>query len=205
MTSWILRKPLNVVYVTEGFGHSRGDRLHAGLDMRAAVGTPVFATSSGTVLFAGDYNDGSGKAIELDHLDGMASRYLHLSRIDVHRGASVRSGQQIGLTGFATSPHLHFDVWVTRGQVDEYVNRFGMPKGGITQSRAFAGAVRFKVPAEPLVPADGYQPDVLAMMAAFGIQKPPLWANKTQFLLAGALLIGGALVYRRVARATDWF
>ncbi len=155
---WSLGAPLASMLVTEGWMHARAGRSHQSLDLRAPVGTPAYASADGTVVFGGQYGDGSGGAGELDHGD-IATRYLHHTRVDVARGARVKRGQQIGLTGYAVSPHLHWDIWALPNVVSEYVARFGRPVG-LGQTKTFSGKTMTKIPGEPLVPAS-YQQDVI--------------------------------------------
>lgn len=111
---WPLRASLS-----DGFG-PRGDRFHAGIDLRAASGTPVAAAGNGEVALAEPY-DGYGLLVAIAHGKGLRSYYGHLSRIDVHVGETVAAGQQIGLvgaTGSATGPHLHFELRLRGAAVD---------------------------------------------------------------------------------------
>lgn len=88
------------------------EAFHSGIDFRATTGTPVLAAAGGEITFAGT-NGGYGKMVEIDHGNGLLTRYAHLSRIGVELGQSVLSGQQLGLsgsTGRSTGPHLHFEV-----------------------------------------------------------------------------------------------
>jgi murein DD-endopeptidase MepM/ murein hydrolase activator NlpD len=87
---------------------------HTGLDLAAPYGSPILAADSGEVIFAGWW-DGYGKAVVIDHGKGKATVYAHLSRIYPAVGASVVKGQTIGLigmTGYTTGPHCHFEVRV---------------------------------------------------------------------------------------------
>jgi murein DD-endopeptidase MepM/ murein hydrolase activator NlpD len=87
--------------------------LHRGIDMDVPTGTPVHAMARGQVRFAGVMR-GFGNVVWIDHPSGILSLYAHLSEIRVGRGASVRTGEVIGLsgaTGDVTAPHLHFEVW----------------------------------------------------------------------------------------------
>ncbi|MEO8753195.1 MAG: M23 family metallopeptidase [Casimicrobiaceae bacterium] len=87
-------------------------RPHDGLDIRAAVGTPVWAADRGTVVFAG-WRGGYGRMVIIDHGGGLQTRYAHMSSIDVSVGAEVAARQTIGAvgqTGMATGPHLHFET-----------------------------------------------------------------------------------------------
>lgn len=103
--------------ITSGFGYRRDPfnghgAMHAGLDFKGAVGSPIFAAADGRVTFAG-WKSGYGQAIEITHGNGMLTRYAHLSRIGVTVGQEVAAGATIGglgNTGRSTGPHLHFEV-----------------------------------------------------------------------------------------------
>ena len=168
---WLLGKPLASCIITEGWGMAReGRSAHGAIDLRAPVGTPVFAAAAGRVRFGGQYADGSGGAVELDHGDGMLTRYLHLSQVAVKTGAIVTRGQPLGQSGFAKSPHLHFDVSVLPPQVEFYKARFSDAKflGAITIKPG--GVTRCKVPVEPLIAADGYQDDVVKAARLYAVR-----------------------------------
>jgi murein DD-endopeptidase MepM/ murein hydrolase activator NlpD len=94
--------------------------MHTGLDFRGEIGEPIHATAAGTVTIAG-WSGGYGKMVEIDHGNGLATRYGHLSQIDVSVGDTVRIGQVIGLlgtTGRSTGPHLHYETRVGGEPVD---------------------------------------------------------------------------------------
>ena len=85
---------------------------HEGIDFPAEVGTPIVAAASGKVIDA-EWHREYGKMIEIDHGNGLVSRYAHASVLNVHEGDLVVRGQQIaqvGSSGRATGPHLHFEV-----------------------------------------------------------------------------------------------
>jgi hypothetical protein len=91
----------------------RGNRFHAGLDYPARAGTRVAAAGRGRVVFAGWDPGGYGNAVIVEHPRGVRSWYAHLARITVARGAWVAAGTPVGTvgaTGFATGPHLHFEL-----------------------------------------------------------------------------------------------
>jgi murein DD-endopeptidase MepM/ murein hydrolase activator NlpD len=103
--------------VTSGFG-VRTDpmlgipALHPGIDFRSPVGKKVPATAAGVVTHAG-WDGGYGKMVEIDHGNGYATRYGHLSEVDVKVGEKVKLGQIIGKsgsTGRSTGPHLHYEI-----------------------------------------------------------------------------------------------
>jgi murein DD-endopeptidase MepM/ murein hydrolase activator NlpD len=87
-------------------------RFHAGLDFAASYGSTIRAADSGRVIFAGWYG-GYGRALIIDHGNGITTLYGHTSQLYVSEGQAVERGQAIGAvgsTGFSTGPHLHFEV-----------------------------------------------------------------------------------------------
>ena len=87
--------------------------MHRGIDFGAAYGSPIYATTDGTVAFAGRHG-GHGNYVRLNHAGGMATGYAHMSRIVARPGAHVRQGQVIGYvgsTGLSTGPHLHYELY----------------------------------------------------------------------------------------------
>jgi peptidoglycan hydrolase-like protein with peptidoglycan-binding domain len=111
--------PLVHARLGDPFG-PRGDRFHAGIDLIAPAGTPVYAARAGKVTFA-NWSDGYGFLVVVDHGDGERTLYAHLSQIDVRRGVLVGSGARLGLvgaTGDATGPHLHFEVRIRGAAVN---------------------------------------------------------------------------------------
>ena len=94
--------------------------MHTGLDFRGDTGDPVRATANGTVTVAG-WNGGYGKMVEVDHGNGLATRYGHLSAIEAQVGQTVKIGQivgRVGSTGRSTGPHLHYETRVDGEAVD---------------------------------------------------------------------------------------
>ncbi|MEV7962425.1 M23 family metallopeptidase [Oerskovia paurometabola] len=88
--------------------------LHAGTDIGAPAGAPVWAAADGTVAASG-FDPGGGNMIRIAHPGGIETWYLHLTASLVTKGATVTAGQQIataGSTGNATGPHLHFETRV---------------------------------------------------------------------------------------------
>lgn len=86
--------------------------MHEGIDFNAETGTPVVAAADGVVLVAA-YHPEFGNMIDIDHGEGLVSRYAHLSRIDIKPASLVKRGQSIGAvgnTGRSTGAHLHFEV-----------------------------------------------------------------------------------------------
>ena len=121
-----VRKPVNGdIDLSSGFGiridpFIRAPAMHTGLDFRGDMGEPIRVTANGTVTTAG-WSGGYGKMVEVDHGNGFATRYGHLSEIDVHVGQTVKIGQtvgKLGSTGRSTGPHLHYETRTTGEAVD---------------------------------------------------------------------------------------
>jgi murein DD-endopeptidase MepM/ murein hydrolase activator NlpD len=94
--------------------------MHSGVDFRAATGEAARATAPGRVTHAG-YSGGYGLMVEVDHGNGLATRYAHLSRIDVAVGDTVEAEQRlgrVGSTGRSTGPHLHYETRINGEAVD---------------------------------------------------------------------------------------
>ena len=111
--------------VLSGFGYRThpifGDvRFHSGVDLGVPYGDPIHAAASGTVVDAG-WMGGYGNAVVIDHGNGIATLYAHMSALAVDVGAAVDTGSVIGYcgsTGYSTGPHLHFEVHVGGEPVD---------------------------------------------------------------------------------------
>lgn len=100
--------------IVQGFSTSNGSR-HDGIDIKAPEGTPVRAAASGTVIYSDDTIRGYGNMIIIKHRDGFVSVYAHDSVNLVRKGQEVEQGQviaKVGHTGYATAPHLHFEIRV---------------------------------------------------------------------------------------------
>jgi len=110
-------QPVNYPYLSSSFGWRRNPvtgryAMHEGLDFAAPRGTPIRAASGGVVTEAGRVS-GYGKMVEINHGNGLVTRYAHASRLDVKVGDIVEKGQviaNVGTTGRSTGPHLHFEV-----------------------------------------------------------------------------------------------
>jgi murein DD-endopeptidase MepM/ murein hydrolase activator NlpD len=120
-----LASPLEFSRVTSGFEMRMHPILnswkqHKGIDYGAPMGTPVRTIGDGVVEFAG-WQNGYGNVIEVRHADDRSTVYAHLSRIDVTKGEKVQQGERIGavgMTGWATGPHLHFELRLDGVQQD---------------------------------------------------------------------------------------
>lgn len=104
-------------------------KKHEGIDIAARKNTPIYASESGKVLYAGREFNGYGKLIIIEHKgDTWASFYAHLNSFNVGEGQYVRKGQVIGVmgrTGRATGVHLHFEIRHNLRAVDplDYLSR----------------------------------------------------------------------------------
>ena len=105
--------------VSSGFGirndpFTGGLAMHEGLDFTAMSGTTVVATAKGTVTRSG-WDFGYGNVVEVQHAEGFATRYAHLSKRLVQVGDTVERGGllgEVGSTGRSTGPHLHYEVFI---------------------------------------------------------------------------------------------
>lgn len=112
-----INNPVAKTQITSLFGNRKDPFLgkpgfHGGLDFRASTGTPIFSGGSGVVVSAGRAG-GYGKLIEIDHGNGITTRYAHLSKVQVKAGDLISGGARIGeagSTGRSTGPHLHYEV-----------------------------------------------------------------------------------------------
>jgi len=121
-----VRKPVDGdIDPASGFGvrvdpFTSSPAMHTGLDLHGETGNIVRATADGKVTAAG-WSGGYGRVVDIDHGNGLSTRYGHLSSIDVRVGQSVRNGQiigKVGSTGRSTGPHLHYETRVRGEAVD---------------------------------------------------------------------------------------
>ena len=117
--------PASLEFISSGFGF-RSDpftgagAFHPGLDFRGPIGAPIFAAARGTVSFVGQ-RSGYGNCVEIDHGNGLMTRYAHMSGFRTAIGKPVLPGEVIGLigsTGRSTGPHLHFEVRINGAAVN---------------------------------------------------------------------------------------
>lgn len=114
--TWI--EPVSGYTITSAFGYRKAptkgaSTYHQGVDMACDTGTPIYATRSGTITKAAYQAGGAGYYVSINHGDGFASIYMHMSRYVVSAGQTVTQGQLIGYvgsTGVSTGPHLHFGI-----------------------------------------------------------------------------------------------
>ena len=96
------------------------NRPHEGIDVTAPTGTPIVAPAAGRVVFAG-VDRGYGLTVEIEHGNGIRTRFAHCSRIAVRAGQQVTRNQfiaSVGSTGLSTAPHLHYEIHVNGRAVD---------------------------------------------------------------------------------------
>jgi murein DD-endopeptidase MepM/ murein hydrolase activator NlpD len=96
------------------------NRPHEGIDVTAPTGTPIVAPAAGRVVYSG-VDKGYGLTVEIDHGNGIRTRFAHCSRLAVRVGQQVTRGQLIaavGSTGLSTAPHLHYEIHVNGRPVD---------------------------------------------------------------------------------------
>ncbi|MFZ5476419.1 MAG: M23 family metallopeptidase [Myxococcota bacterium] len=111
--------------LTSDFGWRRNPfgrnwKFHTGIDVGAPYGAPIWATSDGLVVRA-DWFSGHGRTVEIDHGEGILTRYCHASRLLVSVGDEVFAGDEVALvgsSGMSTGPHLHFEIEIEGEKVD---------------------------------------------------------------------------------------
>lgn len=111
--------------------------LHTGLDFPAEVGTPIHAAAGGMVITR-EWHPGYGEVLEIDHGNGLVTRYAHCSSIEVEIGALVKRGQlvaKVGNTGRSTGSHLHFEV-LLEGVPQDPARFLARPAPGVTEFAA---------------------------------------------------------------------
>jgi murein DD-endopeptidase MepM/ murein hydrolase activator NlpD len=145
--------------------------LHTGLDFPNDVGTPIHAAAGGVVVTA-EYHPQYGQMLEIDHGNGLVTRYGHTSRFLVKVGDLVKRGQvvaNVGTTGRSTGPHLHFEVLVDGVQQDPAkflagngpAGAFaGAPGGGPLDTVALSHPAPLPAPAAKPVPATSIPPSM---------------------------------------------
>ena len=126
---WMI--PCNYIYLSSAYGWREppaegASSFHGGVDLAGDEGTPIYATRSGYVYRTG-YTEYNGYYVGIDHYDGFASAYLHLTYYIVDVGDYVSQGQVIGYmgsTGVSTGPHLHFTIYYNGNTVNpaEYID-----------------------------------------------------------------------------------
>lgn len=140
-----MRMPLDSIYITGAFREvavpgtglpdGSGTKRHIGVDLRASVGTPVYAVGSGTVTKS--YVGTAGQTVEI-RIGDKLWRFMHLSRRDVSAGAKVIEGQAIGLSGNSggVAAHLHVDArkdnTLYNASLENYFDPLALIKGGST-------------------------------------------------------------------------
>ncbi len=99
---------------------TRGPAMHTGVDFRAEHGSPIRATAPGKVITA-EYSGGYGNMVEIEHSNGITTRYAHMSAILASVGQSVTAGTmlgRVGSTGRSTGPHLHYETRINEEPMD---------------------------------------------------------------------------------------
>jgi murein DD-endopeptidase MepM/ murein hydrolase activator NlpD len=139
----VISAPLATYHLESRFGPRRDPfngnmAFHAGVDLVAPFRSPVYGAAPGTVIFAG-IKDAYGRCIDIDHGNGLVTRYGHLDRILVSRGQHVGAHQQIALlgnTGRSTGPHLHFEVRVNNVPQDPLKFLGAKPRPRVARAKA---------------------------------------------------------------------
>ena len=126
LRNFFLKSPLKFGNLTSHFSTNRFHpvqliwKAHKGTDYAASTGTPIMTTASGTIEQTG-FTAGNGNFVKVKHDKTYATQYLHMSKILVKRGQSVKQGDiigKVGSTGLATGPHVCYRFWKNGQQVD---------------------------------------------------------------------------------------
>lgn len=126
LKNYFLKAPLKFVNITSRFSKNRFHPVqlrwkpHSGTDYAAPTGTPIMTTAAGVVEQTG-YTAGNGNFVKVKHDKTYSTQYLHMSKILVRRGQSVRQGDiigKVGSTGLASGPHVCYRFWKNGVQVD---------------------------------------------------------------------------------------
>ncbi|WP_245638486.1 M23 family metallopeptidase [Croceicoccus bisphenolivorans] len=133
--------PASIDMISSGFGYRRDPfnghgAMHAGLDFRGPIGTPIHAAAKGKVSFVG-WKGGYGRCVEIRHGNGLMTRYAHMSKFEAKVGDPVNAGDivgRIGSSGRSTGPHLHFEVRIN--------NRAVNPRPMLEKGASLLGAKR---------------------------------------------------------------
>lgn len=121
-----LRRPMDgAADLSSNYGYrvdpfTRGPAMHTGVDFRAEHGSPIRATAPGKVITA-EYSGGYGNMVEIEHSNGITTRYAHMSAILTSVGQSVTTGTvlgRVGSTGRSTGPHLHYETRINDEPMD---------------------------------------------------------------------------------------
>ena len=121
-TLWPVTGPITGPFGSRQDPFNGEGAFHAGIDISCQYGQPILAPGDGTVTYADFYN-GYGRLIEIDHANGIQTRYGHLSGFAVTDGQTVRKGQVIGyvgMSGRSTGAHLHYEVRIHDTPVNPY-------------------------------------------------------------------------------------
>lgn len=155
MRKAFLRAPVDFTRISSNFNPRRlhpiykTRRPHRGIDYAAARGTPVFATGEGRVVRAG-YSRANGNFLVIKHGEAFVTKYLHLHKKQVKKGQRVKQGQiigQVGSTGSATGPHLHYEFLLNGVHRNPRTIHKKLPKA---ESVAQAEMERFRTALQPL-------------------------------------------------------
>lgn len=166
------------IFVTSGWKDPRPHRngTHRGIDIRAAIGTPVTSIAAGLVRRVDvDDDSGAGLHVVVNHVipgfGNVLSRYLHMDKVATFkRGDEVQRGQVLGTSGKTgvknSGPHLHFDMFACGPlALESYKRLFGTPVGEFPLDELRIDDC-IPIPSEPFIPVDEYDDDVLEMARA---------------------------------------
>lgn len=164
------RQPFRGEYpITQRYGEKDTSAFHTGIDYACPMGTEILASEAGLVVFAGWDKTGYGNSVIIQHNDGNATLYAHLSKIGVVLRQKVEQGQVIGLsgsTGNSTGQHLHFEA---RRRWNDYKSHFDPMDLPLMTVYDLANTSQYFANTSQLKPAEAFKEgDVLTVTAPLG-------------------------------------
>lgn len=140
--AWPIRGDMSSAFGLKRFFNGEQRNPHSGLDIAATTGTPILAPADGKVVLTGDFFF-NGNSVFIDHGQGLISMFCHMSVIEVKEGEEIIAGErlgQVGATGRATGPHLHWTVSLNNARINPLLLISPLQGGKILSATGQTGA-----------------------------------------------------------------
>lgn len=174
--------------ITQGYGEKITSQFHTGIDYGCPMNTPILASAEGQVVFAAWDNTGYGNFVIVEHKDGNATCYAHLSDISVKRWQNVRQGELLGhsgTTGNSTGPHLHFEARRVWNDYKSHFDPMILPLMTVDDS----------IPAKPEPETSDLKPGIVKVVAPSGVfAHMPDFSDKTILVFGTKLNFTGKTI-----------